>query len=424
MNKEMKIPAIRSQMGVWIYYVSSLNFDEVSKYVRPINDELHKSELLSGMIQRSITENYKSIANYLLTQEERFFNALILAVYDGEPVWNEIRIESYSGEDNYNLGVLTLSGKEKIFPVDGQHRVAGIKKALEDNPELGRERVPVIFIGHSKDESGMQKTRRMFSTLNRYAKPVSLRDIIALDEDDIVAIASRNLIDSTDMFVGERILDAKTKAIPESNLVALTSIIAYYECNKELLWLWVKDKDVLGLDGKIIRGRKKINEYIRHRPEERVIELFTAECRQFWEAIINSCKDFSLNENGCVGKYRDKEGGHIFFRPISLIAFSKAAVRIKECYEEQYSDIIAEMPESVKWIQSKLWRKIIWDNNKKVMIMGNAKLIELIILYSYDKVILSAKELEKIEQDLASIWDYNGEDIIEILDDLIAGNEN
>ena len=61
MNKEMKIPAIRSQMGVWIYYVSSLNFDEVSKYVRPINDELHKSELLSGMIQRSITENYKSI---------------------------------------------------------------------------------------------------------------------------------------------------------------------------------------------------------------------------------------------------------------------------------------------------------------------------------------------------------------------------
>ena len=40
MNKEMKIPAIRSQMGVWIYYVSSLSFDEVSKYVRPINDEL------------------------------------------------------------------------------------------------------------------------------------------------------------------------------------------------------------------------------------------------------------------------------------------------------------------------------------------------------------------------------------------------
>lgn len=424
MNKEMKMPAIRSKMGVWIYYVSSLSFDEVAKYVRPINDELHKSELLSGMIQRSITDNYKSIANYLLTQEERFFNALILAVYDGEPVWNEIRIESYNGEDNYNLGVLTLTGEEKIFPVDGQHRVAGIKKALEDNSELGKERVPVIFIGHSKDESGMQKTRRMFSTLNRYAKPVSLRDIIALDEDDVVAIASRNLIDSTDLFEGERILDAKTKAIPESNVVAITSIIAYYECNKELLWLWVKDKDVLGLDGKCIKGKKKINEYIRHRPEESIIESFTFECKKFWEAIINSCGDFNANEDGSVGKYRDKEGGHIFFRPISLIAFSKAVVKIKEHHEIEYGDIIDKIPEAVKWIQSKLWRKIIWDNNKKVMIMGNSKLIELIILYSYDKGLLTVKELAKIEQDLTSIWDYKEEDIMEILDELVSGKNN
>lgn len=419
MKKEMKIPAIRSQMGVWIYYVSSLSFDEVAEYVRPINDELHKSELLSGMIQRSITENYKSIANYLITQEERFFNALILAVYDGEPIWNEIRIEGYDGEDNYNLGVLTLNGEEKIFPVDGQHRVEGIKKALEDNLELGKERVPVVFVGHSKDESGMQKTRRMFSTLNRYAKPVSLRDIIALDEDDVVAIASRNLIDSTEMFAGNRILDAKTKAIPDSNSVALTSIIAYYECNKELLWLWVKDKEVLGLDGKIIRGHQKINEYIRHRPDESVIEQVTNECKKFWEAIIDACSDFKENEDGSVGIYRDKNGGHIFFRPISLIAFSKAVVRIKEHNDVEFSDIIANIPDSVKWIQSKLWRKIIWDNNKKVMIMGNSKLIELLLLYSYDKALLTVKELEKIKQELVSIWDYNEEDIFEILDERV-----
>ena len=74
----MKIPAIRSQMGIWVYYVTTLSFDDIKKYVKPIDDELHKSRLLSEMIQRSITDNYKSIANYLETQEERFFNALIL----------------------------------------------------------------------------------------------------------------------------------------------------------------------------------------------------------------------------------------------------------------------------------------------------------------------------------------------------------
>ena len=241
MSKMLKMPSIRSKMGIWIYYVGTMSFGEVADYVRPINDELHKSVLLSEMIQRSITENYKSIANYLITQEERFFNALILAVYDGQPEWNEVRIDGVENDDSYSLGILTLTGEEKIFPVDGQHRVAGIKRALENNASLQTERVPVIFVGHKKDEIGMQRTRRMFSTLNRYAKPVSLRDIIALDEDDVVAIASRNLIDGTEMFSNGRILDAKTKAIPEENDQAITSIIAYYECNKELLWPFVKD---------------------------------------------------------------------------------------------------------------------------------------------------------------------------------------
>ena len=269
----LKIPAIRSKMGIWFYYVSSLSFENVAKYVSPIDDELHHSELLSGMIQRSITSNYKSIANYLETQDERFFNSLILAVYNGQPKWNEIRIQDEKGEDNYNLGIITLTDDVKIFPVDGQHRVAGIKKAIEDKPEMKSERVPVIFIGHSTDEIGMQRTRRMFSTLNRYAKPVSLRDIIALDEDDVVAIASRFLIDNTGLFADNRILDSKNKSIPETNDMALTTIITYYECNKELLWLFVKDIDVVGLEEKPVRGRSKINEYIRHRPKNEIIAV-------------------------------------------------------------------------------------------------------------------------------------------------------
>ena len=234
----IKIPAIRSKIGIWFYYVGSLSFEQVAKYVRPIDDELHHSDLLSGMIQRSITSNYRSIANYIETQEERFFNSLILAVYDGQPKWNEIRTQDETGEDNYNLGIITLTDDVKIFPVDGQHRVAGIKKAIEDNPDMKSERVPVIFIGHSTDEIGMQRTRRMFSTLNRYAKPVSLRDIIALDEDDVVAIASRNLIDNTELFANDRIWDSKNKSIPDSNNMALTSIITYYECTAKEVRIW------------------------------------------------------------------------------------------------------------------------------------------------------------------------------------------
>ena len=419
----IKIPAIRSKIGIWFYYVSSLSFEQVAKFVRPIDDELHHSDLLSGMIQRSITSNYKSIANYIETQEERFFNSLILAVYDGQPKWNEIRTQDENGEDNHNLGIITLTDDVKIFPVDGQHRVAGIKKAIEDNPDMKAERVPVIFIGHSTDNVGMQRTRRMFSTLNRYAKPVSLRDIIALDEDDVVAIASRNLIDNTDLFVKDRIWDSKNKSIPDSNKMALTSIITYYECNKELLWLHIKDTRVVGLDENPIRGRAKINEYIRHRPSDEMISTFTQECKSFWEAIVNKCPGIK-EENTTVGTYRDDNGGLLFFRPIALYPFAKASVRIKENYNKSYAQIIESIPEELLWIQNRLWKKIIWDDVAKKMVMGNATQIELMLLYIMAPELLNAKEKQKMINNLKSIWDETDENIIvERLDSIIRGDE-
>lgn len=419
MGKMIRVPAIRSQMGIWIYYVSSLSFNDILDYISPINNELHKSRFLSEMIQRSVTDNYKNIANYLETQEERFFNSLILAVYDGEPEWNEIRISEFEDSDS-PLGILTLSGKEKIFPVDGQHRVAGIKKALENKPILGKERVPVIFVGHSKDEAGMQRTRRMFSTLNRYAKPVSLRDIIALDEDDVVAIASRNLIDDTDLFLKDRILDSKSKSVPETNRTALTTIIAYYECNKELLWPFVKDIDVIGLDGKQIRGRKKINEYIRHRPSEKIVNDFTKECYEFWELIMLRCAKLNDYTDGTVGRFRNKEGGHIFFRPIALVQFAKVIVRIRESTDMKYKEIFKLFPEHLMWLQHKLWRRILWDSIQKRMIMGNSKLVELLLIYIIDPQLLTNSETKKLVNGLQSVWDMQkNENVLGILDEII-----
>lgn len=112
----MKIPAIRAHIGDWVYYIATMRFKDVSKYVKRVDNELHKSDLLKQMLQRSITNNYKSIAHYIETQEERFFNALVLAVYDGVPTWHEVRLEYDDGSEFYNLGVLELSGDEKSFP--------------------------------------------------------------------------------------------------------------------------------------------------------------------------------------------------------------------------------------------------------------------------------------------------------------------
>lgn len=415
----MRIPALRAKMGIWIYYISTLSFNDIAKYVSPINNELHSSSLLSEMIQRSITDNYKSIAHYLETQDEHFFNALILAVYDGNPEWNELRIEGENGQDIYDLGLLSLNGKEKIFPVDGQHRVEGIKQAIKKKPELGEDRIAVIFVGHSKDEIGMQRTRRMFSTLNRYAKPVSMRDIIALDEDDIVAIASRELIDNTKLFLDDKILDAKTKAIPESNTKAFTSIIQYYNCNKELLKLMLKDIDVKGTDNKKLRGKKKIDEFIKHRPNDEMINSFVDLCKKYWECLFSKCIDYFQCDNCEVGNYRNKNGGHLFFRPISLFPFTKVMVYINAETNLDFNQILERFPDDILWIQHPLWKKIIWDHEQKKMITSHQKLIERLLLYIYDKTMVSEKDKRRIQADWVSLWDTNKEEVLKKIDSLI-----
>lgn len=418
----MKIPAIRAHIGDWVYYIATMRFKDVSKYVKRVDNELHKSDLLKQMLQRSITNNYKSIAHYIETQEERFFNALVLAVYDGVPTWHEVRLEYDDGSEFYNLGVLELSGDEKIFPVDGQHRVEGIKKVVSESKRYDDEQIPVIFIGHKTDDAGMQRSRRLFSTLNRYAKPVSMRDIIALDEDDIVAIASRELIDTHPLFSKDRLLDSKTKAIPENNDKAFTTIITFYECNLEILWILLKDIDVLNPEGKKTKGRGKIKEFIRRRPNDEMIRDFEELCASFWNALIDCFDDVYdyVAETPNAQPYRNRSGGNLLFRPVALLPFVRAAVRVSVQQQKSFREIFSVFPEELLSIDNVLWRNILWNNDKSTMIVNNQKLTERILLYFWDRSTLTEKEISTMKLDIKSNRQLlDMEDVDALLDEAV-----
>lgn len=230
------IPAIRGTLGKLTYYTATFTFKQIAERVKPADEELHTSKSLREQLQRALTDNHKSITEYILTQKEHFFNALVLAVYDGDPTWNELEFE-YNNIRYYSMGFLHLNGDERIFPVDGQHRVEGIKSALKANPKLEDETITVIFIGHHNTREGKEKTRRIFSTLNRYAKPVSLGDIIALDEDDIVAISTRELLENCPLFMNENVkIDKKSsKALADNDDKSFTSLITLYETKKIII---------------------------------------------------------------------------------------------------------------------------------------------------------------------------------------------
>lgn len=403
----MKIPALRAQIGDWTYYVTTLTFDQVDKNVSRIDDELHKSETLRDLIQRSITGNYLDIKNYILHQPSLFFNSLVLAVYDDYPDWREIEF-TYEGEETYQMGLLEFPGEFKIFPVDGQHRVEGIKAALSESPDLKNQRISAVFIGHKNDPDGMQRTRRLFTTLNRYAKPVSLDDIIALDEDDSVAITTRFLLEEYDLFSHNRVAYAKQKAIPLNNRDAITSVITLYQANTELFKTYYFNQ----FHHKATP--KKLEEYLKFRPSQENIDGFQAFCVVFWDAFktrLSVIARYLATDEEPAAHYRNNEtGGHLLFRPIGFLPFVKATLLIQDRTEAGFSEIFEKFDAINFELNSKPWQFVAWNPTTKKMIMRSDSITQLLMVYMFDKDLLDASELEVTRQVYASKIAYEGDE--------------
>ena len=179
-------------------------------------NELHKNKALSQLIQRQLREGRSTeIAHYLNSNPERFFNSLVVAVYGGEPSWSaldavrpnstDLDVNDLSEDAIASIGFLGLSGDEALFALDGQHRLAGIEEALKSNPALAKDEISVIFVAHGNDEKGLRRTRGLFTTLNKTARPVDKGEIIALDEADVMAITARDLVENDPRFSEDRI---------------------------------------------------------------------------------------------------------------------------------------------------------------------------------------------------------------------------
>lgn len=417
----LNIPAIRGILGDIVYYTSSFTFKQIAERVKKIDQELHTSTSLKDQLQRSLTKNYESITDYILSQKEHFFNALVLAVYDGDPVWNEIEV-GFKGEDYYNMGFLRLNGEEKIFPVDGQHRVEGIKDAIKKSPELEDETIAVILIGHHKDKEGMEKTRRIFSTLNRYAKPVSTGDIIALDEDDTVAIVTRNMLESFPLFMNENISDEKkTKAIVEKDTKSFTSLIKLYETNKIVYKYYTSFRD----NTKRIHSSTEIDKFLKFRPKQEDIDDFEKYLTEFWELFINSFEGMeeyvASTEKDAAAKYRNREnGGLLYFRPVALPQLVTAI--LETCFRSKVtlSDSMSAYSQLEMCISKAPWVKVLWDAESRTMIMKNKTLVRPLLMFMYDRSVLNAKELESLRIRYAKVLEIEPTEIDDKLNALLV----
>ena len=409
------IPAIRGTLGKLTFYTATLTFKQIAERVKPADDELHTSSSLREQLQRALTDNHKSITEYILTQKEHFFNALVLAIYDGDPTWNELEFE-YNNNSYHSMGFLHLNGEERIFPVDGQHRVKGINGALKENPKLKDEIITVIFIGHHNTREGKEKTRRIFSTLNRYAKPVSPGDIIALDEDDIVAITTRELLESHPLFMNDNVkVDKKSsKALADNDDKSFTSLITLYDTNRIIYTYYKSSID----KQKRIYKPSKIADFLRYRPIQSQIDDFYSYLMDFWNLFTNTfpgVKNYVDNceIDGAAAEYRNKEtGGLMYFRPIALPQLTKAIFETKFRTGIELGDYMLKYAQLEMCISKSPWLNILWNYRTKTMIMKYKKIIFHILINMYDGSLLTINEKNTLIKNFAEANEIEEKDAL------------
>jgi DNA sulfur modification protein DndB len=374
------LPALRAQIGDRRYYITTMTFADVSQWIRPV-DEIHERKELKSWIQRELTPvRQEEIASYLLNQPEHFFNSIVAGIYAGNPEWFPVAVGDNPSEPDLEpgdresnaFGLLKLSGNEEIFAIDGQHRVEGIRTAIARKPSLATEEICVIFVGHATDDAGHKRTRRLFFTLNRYAKPVSQADLIALSEDDAFAIATRRMIDEYPGLDEKKVAKASGANIPTGDTASITTLVALY---RSVVTITQPTKSA---------DRRRLKQGpLQPGDGQKVFE----QAAEFWDCLKRRVPQIrrvcSASEPAQVTPaYRTQDGGHLLFRPLGLRCFSEAC-RVLLDRGRSMPRAVLFLTRVTLQLSEQPWLHVLWNpHTKRMAETKNALLAKNIFLHS------------------------------------------
>ena len=354
-------PAIRAQMGDWNYYIVRMKMREVAQEVQLAHD-IYEDNTLSEAVQRVLSQTRvkKEIVGYLARRQDRFFSSIVVAAMEGEPTWHPVEMDTKvvpaifanSTSLRESFGVLSFGDEPKYYALDGQHRVAAIKLLLSGeadvNPPSGfdDDLLSVIIVLREEHDvpegEWMRRYRRLFSSLNRYARATDHDTNIIMDEDDLFAILTRRLITDHEFFQAPgRERDSFRVQTKGKNLRKdvphFTTLQTLYAVNEILLKTRERDLRGWGQDGNAID--KQI------RPSEEFIDQLYEELAEYWNAILETLPDLRQQPVNMRQHDIDDQGGefqdHLVFWTIGQELFAKLVRNLLDDKfpESGYADI-------------------------------------------------------------------------------------
>jgi DNA sulfur modification protein DndB len=358
-------------MGDWIYYVTVMKIGDVVQYVK-FAEEVCPNRDLDLMIQREVSSRSKQIAEYLTTQPQRFFGSLIVAAYDGQPHFLPVSFSDSPvlSQLEGKIGILQFDGSEQYYAVDGQHRLAAMKDVFARNPARYKaDEISVIVICHAKDAEGMARARRLFTTVNRYAKKTSPVTNIVMDEDDGLAVLSRRLIRENEFFTRRvKVLrDSKrgngvpklatSEAMSPSDRDYLMAIGTLYKCNANL----------------VPESLTAAFEKSQQLPDYDSLEKGFSTVSKRWEDLISAIDVWKhLREaDATLERHRTQGGGHVLTRPVGIVSFTQAAGEALDSHIPV--PVIRRSVASFSDISKAPWAGLLWNNTSRRMLVSKER---------------------------------------------------
>lgn len=216
---EIRVPAMRGKMGSRTFYSVLMPMSGVPQFFKftnwaGISPEDREQRVLND-------KRVPDLAGYISENEEDYLFSSVTASYKSEP-----RFEPYV--EGSNIGMLILQLGDEFIINDGQHRCAGIVRALEHGVPIAKDTISVLLFPWENTE----RVQQMFSDLNRFVQKTSKSLDILYDKRDERAAATLAMIDRLPVF--KELTDKESISLGVKS-TKLFTLAALYDANVELL---------------------------------------------------------------------------------------------------------------------------------------------------------------------------------------------
>lgn len=357
------IPVIKGRLGNTDFYEATMNARELIQVVRPPSEMDQWANF--GIEERMQREPEKKrvlaqLAPYLARSADRFFGSIIVLIWDADITFEPLADVASKLPNAYlknakRMGFLTIEGGTLVV-LDGQHRLLAIRMVIAGevpgahSSDISRDDICVIFIKHED----FPKTRRIFNTVNRYAKQTTRGDNILTSEDDGYAIVARRLLrDDQPLHARkngkgpEDVVDWKSNALAPRS-VKLTTISAVYETVKVLLEL---------------HGVPRLDPQAR--PSEEDLDHYLELCSHSWASLVTKIlayRDALTDVSKIPDMRKDDAITSLLFKPAGQIALvsSIAAALTMSRKQLAFDDVVRRVNSIRDWsMTAPIWRDII-----------------------------------------------------------------